>query len=1048
MRNRNLVTFGMIGLLLVGLAFAAWFLLRDPGKPPAPNFAGQPELADKPDDTTPLQPGNTSANTAADKPDPKAGESNPKPEPEPGPGPEAVLKPDDTTSSVETATATMTATGRVVLRESGRPALGAVVKPEPAPWPNWQGERPEIPEATLTGEATTDGSGNFSLDVTVRWPRAKGTNTAYLGGITLVARLAGYAPGRTAILYLTAGDGWKDLEISLTFPAAARGRVVDADGGAGVAGAVVEFSSFSRTTGMVAPRQLVTDAEGHFSVSDLAADDYTINIRAEGYADFNGWTDPGGRRDLSRGGDNDLGEFVVQRAAALLGMVLGPDGKPAIGAQVAAAPAGRMAWTPTQDHSTGKDGRFLIEDLRAGTFSVQITCRGIGHLTVENVVLAAGERKDLGTLRLNAGITLRGTVQDASGKPVAGAGLKLINGRNGIFGALGELADSATSAEDGSFVISGLRPGNPVLEVAKAGFARHARMLELAADTSVVIVMQVAGAVVGRITGPDGLLPPDTRVRCVNQQSPEYASVKSYGQWVLGEGSTPKDDGSFRIGELETGTYTLYVEAGALGVTTLADLKVESGQDTDVGLITLALGGRISIRVTDDGAPVADLRVGLNSGPGWPAGSHLGVTDGSGTVVLENVPAGDYYVHTSRDDDSFDTESMRLRRVKVKSGELTEIHIELQARTGATLSGRVTLGGRAAFKEITLLGTGDISTFLKNGPIAEGGFFEVRGLKPGRYTVHFRAENTDLTFRDEIEIGDEDKTYDRDFKQLAVSGRVTLPAEKVSMARSVKVRISNLEGAGQFNEWLAGRVDCDAEGKFRFASVQPGRYRLTALLEAVGVAVAEVTVADADLTDVSLVLSQDVGTLRVRIAKVHGELPPMPFGQVQLVDASGNLVSLGGEASGMLILSNSEPTSIGLLLPGTYTMKVRASGCLSREYEGVKITKGETTEIAIEVTVGASLSLGVSNTEVTQEMLDAAQVRYFDAAGKEVPRESNIWDAWGQSSVPEKPTLLTRYITPQVKEVRVRVAGYKEVVVPVTFEAGKTTSAQVTLEAE
>jgi hypothetical protein len=596
--------------------------------------------------------------------------------------------------------------------------------------------------------------------------------------------------------------------------------------------------------------------------------------------------------------------------------------------------------------------------------------------------------------------------------------------------------------------MAGLRPGSLAMVVEKSGFARHARMLELAADTNLVVVLQTPGAVAGRITGPDGLLPPDTRVKCVNHESPEYASVKSYGHWMLGEGRAPNEDGTFRIDRLETGTYTLFVAAGALGVTTLADLKVESGKDTDVGLITLAVSGRISIRVTDDGVPVAELRVGLNSGMGWPADSHAAVTDSSGTALLEGVPAGDYYVHTSRDDDRFDTDSMRSRRVKVKSGELTEIHIELQPRTGATLSGRVTLNGRGVFKEITLLGTGEISTFLKNGPVAEGGFFEVRGLKPGRYVIHFRTENTDLTFRDELEIGTEDKTYDRDFKPVAVSGRVALPADKAGLARSVKVRISNLESAGQFNEWLAGRTECDADGAFRFASVQPGRYRLTALLESVGVAVAEVTVGESNVEDVSLVLSQDVGTLRVRIAKVHGELPAMPFGQVQLVDAAGLLVTMGGEASGMLMLSNTEPTNIGLLLPGTYTMKIRASGCLAREYEGVKITKGETTEVAIEVTVGATLSMGVSNTEVTQAMLDAAQVRYIDAGGKEVVRESNIWDAWGETSVPEKPTLVTRYVAPQVKEVRVRVAGYKEVVVPVTFEAGKTIKTEVTLEQE
>jgi hypothetical protein len=38
---------------------------------------------------------------------------------------------------------------------------------------------------------------------------------------------------------------------------------------------------------------------------------------------------------------------------------------------------------------------------------------------------------------------------------------------------------------------------------------------------------------------------------------------------------------------------------------------------------------------------------------------------------------------------------------------------------------------------------------------------------------------------------------------------------------------------------------------------------------------------------------------------------------------------------------------------------------------------------------------------------------------------------------PEKPTLRARYIGPAVAQVRIKLPGYAEIVVPIEFEAGK-----------
>jgi hypothetical protein len=69
-------------------------------------------------------------------------------------------------------------------------------------------------------------------------------------------------------------------------------------------------------------------------------------------------------------------------------------------------------------------------------------------------------------------------------------------------------------------------------------------------------------------------------------------------------------------------------------------------------------------------------------------------------------------------------------------------------------------------------------------------------------------------------------------------------------------------------------------------------------------------------------------------------------------------------------------------------------------------------------------------------MLDAATVRYFDASGMEVPRESTVFDMWSSADLPETPLLRAGYIGPKVAEVRVKLPGYAELMLPVEFAPG------------
>src|SRR5687767_899358 len=92
------------------------------------------------------------------------------------------------------------------------------------------------------------------------------------------------------------------------------------------------------------------------------------------------------------------------------------------------------------------------------------------------------------------------------------------------------------------------------------------------------------------------------------------------------------------------------------------------------------------------------------------------------------------------------------------------------------------------------------------------------------------------------------------------------------------------------------------------------------------------------------------------------------------------------------------------------------------------------TSVFVKVRCNSELHLTFTNTEVTQAMLNEASIRYFDAGGNEIERESNEFDYWGAPPPePPKPTLVTKYLGPQVTEVRIKVAGFAELLVPVQF---------------
>ncbi len=103
------------------------------------------------------------------------------------------------------------------------------------------------------------------------------------------------------------------------------------------------------------------------------------------------------------------------------------DGAPVAGAVIALASAHSELRAPALDDETvvvtsDAKGAWTARPLLAGTYAVSATAPGYTSATASGIALAAGEQRTGVALVLEAGNpTLRGTVADIGGGPIAGA---------------------------------------------------------------------------------------------------------------------------------------------------------------------------------------------------------------------------------------------------------------------------------------------------------------------------------------------------------------------------------------------------------------------------------------------------------------------------------------------------------------------------------------------------------------------------------------------------------------------------------------------------
>jgi len=276
------------------------------------------------------------------------------------------------------------------------------------------------------------------------------------GKVTLVAERSEEPKlkSRPVTLDTASGQAIEGIEIVLLASKPIRGRVVTPDGKPRP-GALVGVRP---AAGGVTLDAEWADGEGKFEFSDLADGDYQVGLLGRGSY----WT-PGQEQAFLENpppvkvpaGRDDL-EFVFPLEGGIVtGKVVAKrDGQPLREFEATFLRYKLFIPTDTDFESYRSDsGEFRYEADEPGTWQVDVSAHGFAAHRTDRFTLAAGEVKDLGTIKLGPGGTIAGRVLDAQQRPVPYTRINILNDK------LQTNDDEPYTDLDGRFEVPGVSPG-------------------------------------------------------------------------------------------------------------------------------------------------------------------------------------------------------------------------------------------------------------------------------------------------------------------------------------------------------------------------------------------------------------------------------------------------------------------------------------------------------------------------------------------------------------------------------------------------------------
>jgi protocatechuate 3,4-dioxygenase beta subunit len=652
------------------------------------------------------------------------------------------------------------------------------------------------------------------------------------------------------------------------------------------------------------------DDDGFFLFDNVSPGQISLGAVASGWqeAEMDGV-------DVPQGKDVTGIEIPLKAGSVVAGRVLGPDGRPAIGASLGLVKDDPEPFRFGGTVSDG-DGNYRIEGLVPGTFSIEATHDDFVR-TVKEIAARPGTNKL--DLQFEGGQEVAGSVTDAAGNPLAGVLLSLdAPGRE--YGG-----PEAHSAGDGGFKFLGVGDGDYSLRAMREGFAPLDQQVKVHVSGKPVAGLRVqlgtGAAIAGTISGLGPETLPSVEVRAFDGRGNDATA-------------TVDRRGAYKLSGILPGTWNVTASIASTGQQTRGQVALETGAPE--ARLDLQFGGGLTLsgRAVQGDLPVKGAVLyarGTNvDHSGW------GRTDADGAFRMEGLEPGTYTVE------------LRVW----ETGLSYDQSVDLTASKDVTLTvptakvvGRIVDGadGRpVAGVALTLGRRGEnaaVGAIMARGATSDlNGRFEIASVSDGDWTINaaktgYAAGTAGVT----VTGGHvpEELTISLDSTE-GLSLDVHLPSGRVPDT----VDIAVLDPSG--SSFLAGTYATGENGRVRLSTIPPGRWDLVVSAGGSGVGSVSANVPGPALAvqlppacGLKVTVPALAGSNTAATAKIQGADGRTFRSLGWMADATGSFRLAGGRLE------------LDTLPPGTWSVQVATSD--GRTWNGTSQTQpGTAAELTLQ----------------------------------------------------------------------------------------------------
>ena len=800
------------------------------------------------------------------------------------------------------------------------------------------------------------------------------------------------------------------VSVELEAGATLEGEVVD---GAGQPLADAEVSvdwPFAFLTALPDVAHARTAADGTFSIPNLPLGELFLEISAEGHVTLRETLELGSEGITGQRFELAVGERIAGRVR-LLGDAA--ESRPS-GIEVSAEPdlVRSLASGRSDPRSraratalTDANGRFELRGLSEGYYVVRASEQDADGRVLRSVRLAgvaAGE-DDL-TLELAPSVAMVGRVLDPDGLPVPE--FRVVSTKRGggaMFGLGTEQRDvTVLDSGDGAFRLEDLTEGTWEVRVASPTFA-HSEIRTVDVDPrapapELLFTLEPAATVRGKVIGPLGEPVPGAVVG-VRVGLAELIRDRDLAEPPR---AVTDAEGRFLLADVDPGSVALVAQKLGLATSEGVDIELASGEVREGVLLQLRRGALLTGEVLDrDGRPRTDRSVIVQSLPDYTT-QIVASVDEDGEFRVEALAPGKWQLLAIQDvlrrspgDVQMEPGEMLadLQRELVELADGEERHVVLGGSEDlqVEVTGRVThLGEPVGGAAVQFVSDGGVDGFRTRYATTESdGGFRAQLDRAGDYlvvveTYEAMGLNGAVEFRRSLGELDEAPVWNLELPTASLAGRVTdgrgspLEGVRVSLVVDGGVRFGSFTGE-RYGETLT-----DAEGRYGFLHLEPGRYQVLAGGALLGGAFGSSTQFGREVRDgVEVALGEALegidfelargGTLRGTVRDAQGD--PVSGASVFVRDEQGRVL----ERITLTVSDGSGRFRVSGLGEGRYTASARFGGSATDESAPVEVSAEREGEVTIRLADAT-----VVEVEVIVEESDALpKIRVLDADGRD-----------------------------------------------------------------